>query len=179
MSEVSDHLLATLDALLKQALELERPAREAWLARLRDDQPGPAAELEALLAEQTRLDAAGFLRISPESPAAEAGAPGRPGLEGRRLGAYTLERPLGHGGMGTVWLARRSDGRYEGRAAVKLPNLALLDPVGSERFRREGTLLARLSHPNIARLLDAGVAEAGQPNRDVEGVEGTRLVKYS
>jgi tetratricopeptide (TPR) repeat protein len=178
MSGVSDHLLATLDALLKQALELERAERDAWLARLRNDQPGPAAELEALLADQTRLDAVGFLRISPESPAAEGDTPRAPGLEGRPLGAYTLERPLGHGGMGTVWLARRSDGRYEGRAAVKLPNLALLDPVGSERFRREGTLLARLSHPNIARLLDAGVAEAGQPYLVLEYVEGTRIDKY-
>ncbi len=185
MSGVSDHLLATLDALIKQALELERPEREAWLARLRRDQPGPAAELEALLAEQTRLDAKGFLRTGAESPAAPnapasaaGGASARPGLEGRRLGAYTLERPLGHGGMGTVWLARRSDGRYEGRAAVKLLNLALLDPVGSERFRREGTVLARLSHPNIARLLDAGVAEGGQPYLVLEYVEGARIDKY-
>jgi serine/threonine-protein kinase len=80
--------------------------------------------------------------------------------------------------MGTVWLARRSDGRYEGRVAVKLLNLALLDPVGSERFRREGTLLARLSHPNIARLLDAGVTGGGQPFLVLEYVEGTRIDRY-
>jgi serine/threonine-protein kinase len=80
--------------------------------------------------------------------------------------------------MGTVWLARRSDGRYEGQAAVKLLNLALLDPVGSERFRREGTLLARLNHPNIARLLDAGVTDDGQPFLVLEYVEGTRIDRY-
>ena len=80
--------------------------------------------------------------------------------------------------MGTVWLARRSDGRYEGQAAVKLLNLALLDPVGSERFRREGTLLARLNHPNIARLLDAGVADGGQPYLVLEYVEGSRIDRY-
>jgi eukaryotic-like serine/threonine-protein kinase len=167
-------VLAALDALLKQALELDSAEREAWLARLRRDQPVEAAELEALLAEQPGLDSAGFLcKDAGQSPAT-----GEPGLRGRRLGAYTLEHPLGNGGMGTVWLARRSDGRYEGRVAVKLLNLALLDPVGSERFRREGTLLARLSHPNIARLLDAGVTDGGQPFLVLEYVEGTRIDRY-
>jgi serine/threonine-protein kinase len=167
-------VLAALDALLKQALELDPAERDAWLARLRRDQPVQAAELEALLAEQPGLDSAGFLcKDAGESPGR-----GEPGLSGQRLGAYTLEQPLGKGGMGTVWLARRSDGRYEGRVAVKLLNLALLDPVGSERFRREGTLLARLSHPNIARLLDAGVTGGGQPFLVLEYVEGTRIDRY-
>ncbi|HEX5633657.1 MAG TPA: serine/threonine-protein kinase, partial [Gemmatimonadales bacterium] len=80
---------------------------------------------------------------------------------------------------GTVWLARRSDGRYEGTAAVKLPNLARLDAVGAERFRREGTLLARLSHPGIAQLLDAGVTPDGQPYLVLEHVEGTRIDRYA
>jgi eukaryotic-like serine/threonine-protein kinase len=174
MTRVSAELLATLDGLLKQALELDQAEREMWLAHLRRDQPDHAAELEALLAEEARLDAAGFLG----EDAGVSPVPRVPGLEGRRLGAYTLERPLGQGGMGTVWLARRSDGRYEGQVAVKLLNLALLDPVGSERFRREGTLLARLSHPNIARLLDAGVTEGGQPFLVLEYVEGTRIDHY-
>jgi len=172
MERLSPDLLATLDSLLKQALELDQPEREAWLARLQREQPAQAAEVAALLAKEAGLDAAGFLRRR-----AGEDAPGE-GLNGRRLGAYTLERPLGKGGMGTVWLARRSDGRYEGQAAVKLLNLALLDPVGSERFRREGTLLARLSHPNIARLLDAGVTDGGQPFLVLEYVEGTRIDRY-
>ena len=172
MERLSPDLLATLDSLLKQALELEQPEREAWLARLRHEQPAQAAEVAALLANEAGLDAAGFLRTRAGEDALGKG------LNGRRLGAYTLERPLGKGGMGTVWLARRSDGRYEGQAAVKLLNLALLDPVGSERFRREGTLLARLNHPNIARLLDAGVTGGGQPYLVLEYVEGTRLDRY-
>jgi len=172
MERLSPDLLVTLDSLLKQALELDQPEREAWLARLQREQPAQAAEVAALLAKEAGLDAAGFLRTR-----AGEDAPGE-GLNGRRLGAYTLERPLGKGGMGTVWLGRRSDGRYEGQAAVKLLNLALLDPVGSERFRREGTLLARLSHPNIARLLDAGVTDGGQPFLVLEYVEGTRIDRY-
>jgi eukaryotic-like serine/threonine-protein kinase len=174
MGRLSEDLLVTLDALLKQALALEPPEREGWLARLRREHPAQATELEALLAEEPGLDAAGFLcQGGRESPRT-----GEPGLEGRRLGAYSLERPLGKGGMGTVWLARRSDGRYEGQAAIKLLNLALLDPVGGERFRREGTVLARLSHPNIARLLDAGVTDGGQPFLVLEYVEGARIDRY-
>ncbi|HEU4829625.1 MAG TPA: serine/threonine-protein kinase, partial [Gemmatimonadales bacterium] len=101
-----------------------------------------------------------------------------PSLAGTRIGAYTLERRVGQGGMGSVWLARRNDGRFEGSVAVKLLNLALLDPVGSERFRREGTTLARLTHPNIARLIDAGITDAGQPFLVLEYVEGTRIDRY-
>ena len=58
----------------------------------------------------------------------------------RVVGNYTLERPLGHGGMGSVWLARRSDGRFEGRAAIKFLDLALVDPLGVERFGQTGNL---------------------------------------
>ncbi|MGE0443317.1 MAG: serine/threonine-protein kinase, partial [Gemmatimonadales bacterium] len=79
----------------------------------------------------------------------------------------------------SVWLARRTDGRYEGHAAVKLMNLALMTETGQERFRREGTALARLAHPAIARLLDAGVAPSGQPYLVIEYVDGERLDQYA
>ena len=79
-------------------------------------------------------------------------------LAGRSFGGYTLDRPLGQGGMGSVWLARRSDGRYEGHAAVKLLNLGSLGRNGAERLRHEANALAKLSHPNITHLIDAGVA---------------------
>ena len=139
------------------------------------------AEVEALLAQVDSAE--GFLQSPPAMAAAAVmseteSRAGEAGNEGRRLGAYTIERPLGRGGMGSVWLARRSDGRYEGRVAVKLLSIAQLDPIGSERFRREGTTLARLTHPNIARLLDAGVAEAGQPYLVLEYVEGRPIDAY-
>ncbi len=80
--------------------------------------------------------------------------------------------------MGTVWLARRSDGRFEGRVAVKLLNVSLLGRGGEERFRREGSILARLDHPNIARLLDAGVSASGQPYLVLEYVDGEPIDTY-
>jgi serine/threonine-protein kinase len=90
-----------------------------------------------------------------------------------------LERLLGRGGMGAVWLAHRSDGRYAGRAAVKLLNLSLLGRAGStDRFKREGSALARLTHPNIARLIDAGVTGEGQPYLVLEYVEGEPIDRW-
>jgi serine/threonine-protein kinase len=100
-------------------------------------------------------------------------------LDGLEVGAYTLERPLGHGGMGSVWLAHRTDGRFEGRVAVKLMNLALVESLAVERFRREGSLLARLTHPGIARLLDAGVAPTRQPYLVIEYIDGLPVDQYA
>ncbi|HEY6148655.1 MAG TPA: serine/threonine-protein kinase, partial [Thermoanaerobaculia bacterium] len=90
----------------------------------------------------------------------------------------TLVSPIGQGGMGSVWLARRSDGRYEGQAAVKLLNFSLVGRSGEARFEREGSILARLTHPNIARLLDAGVSPGGQPYLVLEYVLGEQIDRY-
>ena len=166
--------LAALEPLLDQALDLAPEERAAWLAEVRARTPDLAREVEALLAIEPELDAREFL-VGP----ANADLPRAvPSLTGRPVGAYTLERPLGQGGMGTVWLARRSDGRYDGTVAIKLLNLALLDAAGGERFRREGTALASLAHPNIARLNDAGVTDDGQPYLVLEHVEGRPIDAY-
>ncbi len=163
-----------LSPLLDQALDLPAAARAGFVESVRAQSPTLADALAALLADHERLlDTPlldGDLSLLIERP---------PALAGQRVGAYTLERPVGAGGMGAVWLARRSDGRFEGAVAVKLLNLAVLDRVGQARFRREGTLLARLSHPNIARLLDAGVTEAGQPYLVLEYVDGQRLDRHA
>ena len=159
---------------MDRALALEAGARDAFLAEIGRERPDLAARLQRLLDEHDRLLGSDFLDRSPDiigQPAAT--------LAGQRIGAYTLEAPLGMGGMGTVWRARRSDGRFEGFVAVKLLNLSLIGPQGDERFRREGTLLARLTHPNVARLLDAGVTSAGQPYLVLEYVEGTAIDTFA
>ncbi|HJY40182.1 MAG TPA: serine/threonine-protein kinase, partial [Steroidobacteraceae bacterium] len=98
-------------------------------------------------------------------------------LAGRAFGGYTLVRSLGQGGMGSVWLARRSDGRYEGYAALKLLNLGSLGTHGVERLRHEANALAKLSHPNITHIIDAGVL-AGQPYLVLEYVEGDPIDQW-
>ena len=162
-----------LSPMLDRALDLDPDEQARFLSAVRSEDPDAAAALERLLAEHDQVLASAFL----ETPLLAGVAPAS--LAGQTVGAYTLERPIGMGGMGMVWLARRSDGRFEGTAAVKFVNLALLDAAGQARFRREGTLLARLSHPNIARLLDAGVTAAGQPFLVLEYVEGTPIDRFA
>lgn len=100
-------------------------------------------------------------------------------VAGHRLGAYRLLRRVGQGGMGSVWLAERSDGRYDGHVAVKLLRAEYLLHAQGERFRMEGRILARLDHPHIARLLDAGVAEGGLPYWVLEWVDGLPLDRHA
>ena len=80
--------------------------------------------------------------------------------------------------MGVVWLAERSDGRFERRVAVKILNIALTGRGGEERFKREGAILGRLSHPHIARLLDAGVSATEHPYLVLEHVEGEPIDQH-
>ncbi len=162
----------TLEPLLDHALDLSGDARDRWLAALRQHSPALAAEVTSLLSGELAADAHGFL-VEPLGLAVE------PSLAGFQLDAYTLDRPLGQGGMGSVWLARRTDGHFEGVAAIKLLNLALVSRGGQARFRREGSFLARLAHPGIARLLDAGVGPGGQPYLVLEYVEGEPIDRYA
>src|SRR5215207_7527055 len=157
-----------LEPLLDQAFDLSAEEQATWLEELRANSPELIAELSSLLSGDSAADRDGFLAEPLDVT-----------LAGLELGAYTLERPLGHGGMGSVWLARRTDGWFEGRAAVKLLNLALVSPTGQERFRREGSVLARLTHPGVARLYDAGVSASGQPYLVLEYVEGRPIDAFA
>jgi eukaryotic-like serine/threonine-protein kinase len=162
-----------LSPLLDVALELSGDERVAWLASLREKDPALALEMGALLEQARALDRKGFLA---QGPALSMPVPAS--LVGQLVGSYTLEGELGQGGMGSVWLARRSDGRFEGKVAIKFLNAALVGRAGEQRFRREGTILARLTHPHIARLIDAGVSATGQPHLVLEFVEGERIDRY-
>jgi len=150
-------------------------ARAAWLAAICARDAAVGAELESLLAEHEQLQASLFLdgALPLLQPSDDA-----PSLEGQVVGAYRLNSRIGQGGMGSVWLAERCDGRFEGRVAVKLLNIALVGRAGEERFRREGTFLAKVTHPHIARLIDAGVSTASQPYLVLEHVNGQPIDRY-
>jgi serine/threonine protein kinase/tetratricopeptide (TPR) repeat protein len=160
-----------LEPYLDRALEMSEEERGALVRSLGESDPALAARLKDLLDEHARLSREGFL----ESPVA---LPGEPPLAGRTIGAYTLISPIGQGGMGTVWLAERSDGRFERRVAVKFLSIALTGRIGQERFRREGRILGALAHPHIAELADAGVTETGQPYLVLEYVDGEPIDAY-
>jgi serine/threonine protein kinase len=172
MSKLSPEQWQALSPYLDRALELADDERSAWLAALRSENPAVASQLEMLLGEHRTLNAEGFLEEkTPQLPRGQ-------GLAGQVLGVYTLISQIGHGGMGTVWLAERNDGRFERRVAIKMLNIALMGNGGEERFRREGRILGRLTHPHIAELVDAGVSSAGEPFLVLEYVDGAPIDRY-
>ena len=176
---------ARLSQALDDLLARQGPEREAALAQLESAEPDLGLELRRLLQADAQARAEDFLTgHAALADAADAAddtddtANESPSLAGHHLGAYTLQSPLGAGGTGAVWLAQRTDGRYQGQVAIKLLHLALLGRVGAQRFAREGAILARLQHPHIARLLDAGVAPGGQPYLVLEHVQGERIDQH-
>jgi serine/threonine protein kinase len=172
MSRLSPEQWQTLSPYLDRALELADDERSAWLAALESENPTVASQLEMLLGEHRALIEEGFLEEkAPQLPRGQ-------GLAGQVLGVYTLISQIGHGGMGTVWLAERNDGRFERRVAIKMLNIALLGKGGEERFKREGRILGRLTHPHIAELIDAGVSSTGEPFLVLEYVDGEPIDRY-
>jgi len=157
---------------LDRALDLDAGQRAAFLDELDVTHPSVAAAVRKMLERHVRLDSEGFLAQSPSV------VPPRASRAGTQVGAYTIERLLGRGGMGEVWLAARADGRYEGKCALKFLDAALASGKLADRFRHEGSFLARLTHPNIARLLDAGATPEGQPYLAIEYVDGKRIDSY-
>ncbi len=172
MDSIDKQRWARISPVLDELLETTPEERLSRLESLRRTDAALADEVEALLEHERAIDASGFL----EGTALPL--PDEHALAGKAVGSYTLDRPLGQGGMGSVWLAHRSDGHYEGQAAIKFLNLALLGHGGAERFRREGSVLARLAHPNIARLVDAGVFAASQPYLVIEYVDGQPIDRW-
>jgi serine/threonine-protein kinase len=131
-------------------------------------------ELEALLAADAQ--AHDPLAASIARGTAEHFDDGAPWL-GRRIGNYRILRELGRGGMGSVFLAERADAEYESRVAIKLIR-GFPTPAALERLRRERQLLAGLVHPHIARLLDGGTTDEGQPYLVMEYVDGMPLAQW-
>ena len=164
----------TLSPFLDQALELSTIERAEWLAAVSARDASLAVDLHALLSEHDVVRESGFL----EQPVSVAHGGRTPSLQGEIVGTYKLVSLIDQGGMGSVWLAERCDGRFEGHAAVKLLNHALIGRAGEERFQREGHILARLTHPSIARLIDAGVAAGNQPYLILEYVDGQNIDRY-
>jgi serine/threonine protein kinase len=156
---------------LNEAIDLPPGERTIWLTKLRQENPVLAEQIASLLDEHAELVEQGFLECDV------LGLPESKSLEGQTIGSYRLLSGIGHGGMGTVWLAERTDGRFERRVAFKFLNLAVVGHA-ERRFRREGSILGKLSHPNIAGLLDAGVSSSGQPYLVLEYVEGQPIIQY-
>jgi eukaryotic-like serine/threonine-protein kinase len=164
---------AELAAQLDQLFTLPPLERVRQLELIAANDAALGARLSHLLAQHEAASRDGFL-----AGAAEPGWMAPTLSAGMRLGAWTLDQPLGEGGMGSVWRAQRSDGRFEGQAAIKVLKNGLFDAVSRERFRREGAILARLKHAGIAQLYDAGITDVGLPFLVLELVRGEPVDSY-
>jgi serine/threonine protein kinase len=162
--------------IYEQAVLLSGAAREAYLAFQCQDDPGLRQDIERLIAAQQKIPR--WLNWPTVPVARPYVLPELPDMKGRRLSGYTLIRELGRGGMGSVYLAERSDDMFHRFAAIKL----VLPPSNSEvvivRFQQEREVLASLDHPNIAKLLDAGVTEEGWPYLIMEFVDGQPIHQW-
>ncbi len=172
MSPLNADQWQVVSPYLDQALNLTDEERSIWLSSLRTQNPGLVDQLEMLLLDYRALSDEGFLETGPVR------LPGNPGLTGQTLGVYRLISQIGQGGMSSVWLAERNDGRFERQVAVKFLNISLMGDIGEERFQREGRILGLLVHPHIAELIDAGVSQTGQPYLILDHVEGDHIDRY-
>jgi tetratricopeptide (TPR) repeat protein len=164
-----------LSTLLDQVLELPVEQRNAWVTSLAVRDPGMASMVEQSLSARESDAFANFLEdslpLATETAASTT-------MIARHIGAYVIDAEIGSGGMGSVWRAHRVDGRFEGTVAIKFVHASWSGNAGEERFQQEGRMLGRLNHPNIARLLDAGVLDSSQPYLVLEYVEGASLDSY-
>jgi hypothetical protein len=168
-----------LNALLAAGLELQDGPRREWLdalppscQHLRPVLEGLLADADAAAGEQTW--APGFI----EQAAADALEAMQRDQPGARIGPWEIVRPLAEGGMGSVWLAKRCDGSHERVVALKLPRARWADADLGARLARERDILARLHHPHIALLYDAGATTAGRPYLALEYVSGRTIDRY-
>ncbi|MFO1298689.1 MAG: serine/threonine-protein kinase, partial [Rubrivivax sp.] len=166
-------------ALFEQVLPLPPPERDAALAAAAGD-AALVAEVRSLLAHAETgvagaLNAGTALEVVNSKDRAHPGGERRADFEdrtGQQLGAWRIASLLGRGGMGEVWLAERNDGAYHGQAAIKVLKRGMDSASVLARFAQERQALARLKHPNIAQLLDAGATADGLPYFVMEHVAG-------
>src|SRR5450631_1007821 len=170
--------LNRLSTLLDQALDLDGPARDVWLAALSQNDPELAPTVRTLLARQSMRETDDLLERGPDLAAMGAAEHACERAAGDLIGPYRLLRELGRGGMGEVWLAERSDGVLKRAVALKLPHSTLPQRALAVRLARERDILAALTHPHIARLYDAGVTPQGQPYLALEYVHGEPILAW-
>ncbi len=158
------------------ALEQPDDRRAHFLAAACGDDRAILAEVESLLAaheepnhllEKNTIDLAAQLQT------------GKHTYNGKRFGAYRILKEIGRGGMGTVFLAERADGEFQQEVALKIIRQSFGDAELERHFRRERQILASLSHPNIAKLIDGGVSEAGELFLAMEFIAGKPLIGFA
>ncbi len=184
LSELPPELWQRVSDLFDEVIELDESKRVAYVRALWATEPEVASELVCLLMAAANLNKTAPLVAQTPFNAVLGEALATPDVAneasysaGAKFGAWRLESCIGRGGMGEVWRAVRNDGLYKAAVAIKLLRVDLPHDTLTRRFARERVVLARLNHPHIARLLDAGV-EGGQAFMVLELISGTPLLDY-
>ena len=162
-----------VQTLFKEILELDHDSRVTRLNEIRDTDDELFREIQSLLAadadHSSILD--GFVTDSIDIS-------GLLSMDGTRVGSFEIERQIGSGGMGDVYLAKRVEGGFEQTVALKLIKFGVGSDQAVRRFEAERSILARLQHPNIARLVDGGLTDADHPWFAMEYVEGENILRW-
>ncbi len=172
----------SIEAAFEKAMDLPAEERARYLATLAQSDATLARDVGALLAADDEPNA--FLEGRPEISLGVLDALNElPGEDdevapGAPFGAWTVDRRIGLGGMGAVYLATRTGADFSQRAALKLVKRGMDSAEITRRFQAERRILARLEHPNIARVLDGGTTSSGQPWFCMEYVEGQPITDY-
>jgi len=178
MTLAKEDLLA-LSRLLEEMLDTPVEQRETWLEGISVTCAHLVPALREMLAYHARIESQDFLATMPKFAATTAEAKDAAAVsEGSIVGPFRLLRRIGRGGMSDVWVAERADGAVKREVAIKLPHASLRGEQFAARFALERDILASLSHPNIARLYDAGIDSAGQPYLAMEFVEGVPVTEF-
>ncbi len=160
-----------LQSIFQQAVDLPSEEREAFLELVCEDNFQLKQELEALLAaDQTADSLNSLIQVEPAGLDED--------LIGTDIDEWRIIKSLGVGGMGTVFLAKRTQSDFQQLAALKLVKKGM-DSFGvNTRFQLERQILARLNHKNIAKLIDGGVTQDGRPYFVMEYVDGSPIIEY-
>jgi eukaryotic-like serine/threonine-protein kinase len=166
-----------IQEIVYDALEVAPEERTAFLEKACGSDLEIRRQAANLVESYDRADS--FLERAAESGACEVLGPAAP-TEGERIGAYQITGTIGHGGMGTVYCARRVDDQFNQTVAIKVLRAGIGQSAELEtRFRAERQILARLAHPNIARLLDGGITASGLPYLVMEYIQGSTIDTFS
>ena len=165
-------MLPLIEAIFNEVLALPSGERQALIEIRCGEDARLKSEIYSLLRACAEEEALAAVRLR------EARTDARTGLDRKRVGAYEIDRLIGRGGMGAVYVAHRADGTFDKQVAIKLIDLPLATDLFRERFRMERQILAGLNHPLIARLLDGGVTCDQEPFLVMEYVDGVPIHRF-
>lgn len=175
-----------INSVIDKALTLPEEQRDSFISKQCKNNPELKAKITELLKSIKKSATESFLEKPDDYPgtlaaniAVETNNPDdNSSLVGQTIGVYHIDELVAHGGMGSVFRAHRADEAYESTVALKVLRRGLDTPSNVARFKRERNILAKLNHPNIARLLDGGMTGEGLPYLVMEYVKGENLIEY-